>query len=65
MGIWSGLIKLKNNMKNFEKETIELIISLDTDLRDKLIQAIEWEKELSWSNGYADAVDQLEEKQLN
>jgi hypothetical protein len=65
MGIWSGLIKLKNNMKNFEKETIELITSLDTDLRDKLIQAIEWEKELSWSNGYADAVDQLEEKQLN
>ena len=52
-------------MKNFEKETIELITSLDTDLRDKLIQAIEWEKELSWSNGYADAVDQLEEKQLN
>ena len=65
MGIWSGLIKLKNNMKNFEKETIELITSLDADLQNKLIEAIEWEKELSWSNGYADAVDQLEEKQLN
>jgi hypothetical protein len=65
MGIWSGLIKLKNNMKNFEKETIELITSLDVDLQNKLIEAIEWEKELSWSNGYADAVDQLEEKQLN
>jgi hypothetical protein len=28
---------------------------------DDLITAIEWEKELSWSNGYADAVDQTEE----
>lgn len=52
-------------MENFEKETIELIQSLPSDLQDKLIQTIEWEKELSWSNGYADAVDQLEEKQLN
>ena len=52
-------------MKNFEKETIELITSLDVDLQNKLIEAIEWEKELSWSNGYADAVDQLEETHLN
>ena len=47
----------------FEKETIQLIESLylTQDQKDKLIQALEWEKELSWSNGYADAVDQLEE----
>lgn len=50
-------------MENFESDTKELIAYLPlTDAqRDLLIQAFEWEKELSWSNGYADAVDQLEE----
>ena len=50
-------------MENFEVETKQLIESLylTQDQKDRLIQAFEWEKELSWSNGYADAVDQLEE----
>ena len=50
-------------MENFEVETKQLIESLylTQDQKDKLIQALELEKELSWSNGYADAVDQLEE----
>ena len=49
-------------MNNFETETAELIKSLPIDRKqlDALITALEWEKELSWSNGYADAVDQLE-----
>ncbi len=51
-------------MKSFETDTQELLISLPINRQqlDDLITAIEWEKELSWSNGYADAVDQLEEK---
>ncbi len=51
-------------MKTFETDTQELLISLPISRQqlDDLITAIEWEKELSWSNGYADAVDQLEEK---
>jgi hypothetical protein len=51
-------------MKTFETDTQELLISLPINRQqlDDLITAIEWEKELSWSNGYADAVDQLEEK---
>ena len=51
-------------MNNFETDTLQLIKSLPIDRKtlDDLITAIEWEKELSWSNGYADAVDQLEEK---
>lgn len=50
-------------MKYFETETQELLNSLPINRRqlDDLITAIEWEKELSWSNGYADAVDQTEE----
>jgi hypothetical protein len=50
-------------MNNFEIETVELIKSLPISRQqlDDLITAIEWEKEVSWSNGYADAVDQLEE----
>lgn len=46
-------------MENFEVETQQLIESLylTQDQKDRLIQAFEWEKELSWSNGYADAVD--------
>jgi hypothetical protein len=31
-------------------------------MAEQLTQWVEWEKELSWSSGYADAVDQLEEK---
>lgn len=50
-------------MNNFETETLQLLKSLPINRQqlDDLITAIEWEKELSWSNGYADAVDQLEE----
>ncbi len=51
-------------MNNFETDTLTLLKSLPISRKelDDLITAIEWEKELSWSNGYADAVDQLEEK---
>ena len=48
-------------MNNFEIETVEFINGLPVEVRERLIEVIEWEKELSWSNGYADAVDQLEE----
>jgi hypothetical protein len=50
-------------MNNFETDTLQLIKSLPIDRKtlDDLITAIEWEKELSWSNGYADAVDHYEE----
>jgi hypothetical protein len=49
-------------MNNFEIDTVELIKSLPIDRKqlDALITALEWEKELSWSNGYADAVDHYE-----
>ena len=49
-------------MNNFENDTVELLKSLHINRQqlDALITALEWEKELSWSNGYADAVDQLE-----
>ena len=49
-------------MNNFEKETIELIesLSLNPNQLNKLIEAFEWEKEMSWSSGYADAVDHYE-----
>jgi len=49
-------------MNNFENDTVELLKSLPINRQqlDELITALEWEKELSWSNGYADAVDQLE-----
>jgi hypothetical protein len=52
-------------MSNFETDTVELIKSLPIDRKtlDDLITAIEWEKEVSWSNGYADAVDQLDNNQ--
>ena len=51
-------------MNNFETDTLQLIKSLPIDRKtlDDLITAIEWEKELSWSNGYADSVEQSEEK---
>jgi hypothetical protein len=49
-------------MKTFETFTQQLLISLPINRQqlDDLITAIEWEKELSWSNGYADAVDHYE-----
>ena len=51
-------------MKTFETDTQELLISLPINRQqlDDLITAIEWEKELSWSNGYADSEEQSEEK---
>ena len=47
-------------MNNFEKELIEFIQTLEPQMAEQLIQWVEWEKELSWSNGYADAVDHYE-----
>jgi hypothetical protein len=47
-------------MSNFENETVEFINTLPAEIRERLVEVIEWEKELSWSNGYADAVDRLE-----
>ena len=45
-------------MSNFdEKELIEFIQTLEPQMADQLTEWIEWEKEISWSNGYADAVD--------
>ena len=59
----SKVFNLNNiDMSNFEKQTIEIIESLELSQSQLtlLVEAIEWEKELSWSNGYADAVEQLE-----
>ena len=47
-------------MEYFEKELVEVLNTLEPQLRDQLVEKIEWEKELSWSNGYADAVDHYE-----
>ena len=45
-------------MSNFdEKELIEFIQTLEPQMAEQLTEWIEWEKEISWSNGYADAVD--------
>ena len=49
-------------MNNFEIELMEFIQTLEPQMAEQLTEWIEWEKELSWSSGYADAVDQLEEK---
>ena len=45
-----------------EENTIEIIQSLDISESQKtlLIEAIEWEKELSWSDGYETACQQQE-----
>jgi len=42
-------------MLNFEQNTIEIIdnLGLSESQKTLLIEAIEWEKELSWSDGYA------------
>jgi hypothetical protein len=52
-------------MENFEQTTKEIIegLGLSQSQLTLLVEAIEWEKEMSWSNGYADAVDQLDNKQ--
>ena len=47
-------------MNNFETELIEFIQTLEPQMAEQLTQWVEWEKELSWSNGYADAVDHYE-----
>jgi hypothetical protein len=48
-------------MSNFdEKELIEFIQTLEPQMAEQLTQWVEWEKEISWSNGYADAVDHYE-----
>ena len=43
-----------------EENTLEIIENLNLSESQKtlLIEAIEWEKELSWSDGYASAADQ-------
>jgi hypothetical protein len=49
-------------MNNFEIDTVELLKSLPINRKqlDNLMAALEWEKEVSWCNGYADAVDHYE-----
>jgi hypothetical protein len=48
-------------MNNFdEKELIDFIQTLEPQTAAQLTEWIEWEKEISWSNGYADAVDHYE-----
>jgi hypothetical protein len=47
-------------MNNFENETLEFINTLPVEVRERLVTVLEWEKEVSWSNGYADAVDHYE-----
>jgi hypothetical protein len=48
-------------MSNFdEKELIDFIQTLEPQMAEQLTQWVEWEKEISWSNGYADAVDHYE-----
>jgi hypothetical protein len=47
-------------MNNFENDTVEFINTLPVEVRERLVEVLEWEKELSWSNGYADAVDHYE-----
>ena len=47
-------------MINFDPESIEFLqtLTLSDTQRERLIEVIEWEKELSWSAGYADCEDQ-------
>lgn len=49
--------------KNFEDESLEFIkaLPLTPQQLDSLYRVIEWEKELSWCDGYADGVE-VEEK---
>jgi hypothetical protein len=50
-------------MTNLDEETLKFINTLHPACREQLIEIIEQEKEYSWSDGYADAVDQLDNKQ--
>ena len=50
-------------MLNFETDTIEFINTLPAEVRERLVEVIEWEKELSWSDGYATADEQLNDNQ--
>jgi hypothetical protein len=50
-------------MDNFEKEFVEFINTLEPEMRDQIVEWVEWEKELSWSAGYADASDYFESKE--
>lgn len=54
------------DVNNMEQTTNEIIESLELSQSQitLLVEAIEWENELSWSNGYADAVEQLEETKI-
>jgi hypothetical protein len=48
-------------MNNFdETELIEFIHTLEPQMRDQLREWVELEKNASWANGYADAVDHYE-----
>jgi hypothetical protein len=48
-------------MSNFdEKELIQFIQTLEPQMAKQLTQWVAWEKEISWSSGYADAVDHYE-----
>ena len=62
MKLQNGLRKLNrlNNTTMMEQNTIEIIENLDISQSQKtlLIEAIEWEKELSWSEGYEMACEQ-------
>jgi hypothetical protein len=50
-------------MKNFDLDTVKFLETLQPILSveqmNGLIDIINWEKELSWSSGYADCEDQL------
>lgn len=56
-------------MKNFDNETIQFLktLTLTSEQRETLIEKIEWEKELSWSSGFADFEDKFlpKEKRLS
>ena len=45
-----------------EQNTIDIIESLDISVSQKtlLIEAIQWEKELSWSHGFESATNEIE-----
>ena len=51
----------RNKMSNFEKATVEFIESLAVEQRQELTEIIEWEKELSWSDGYEQGLFQANE----
>lgn len=46
-------------MNNLEQSTIDFINAQPLELKEQLLEIIEWEKEMSWSDGYATAEEQL------